>query len=529
MTIVLASARTDIAGYLSTLIYVYTLLIIVYIVINLLFAVGPATAVLAHDRPRARLPARRRASPTCASSGASRRGSAASTSARCWRSFRCRSSTSWSSRASSAEHSIRMMGSPPTPPSPPARASTPSLDRPGESPQRAHGASVAWLLAALVMVCVVVIDQLTKHCGRSLDRPRRRTQGPARRPARVHAQPRRRLRLPARQPRGRDDPDRRSRYCYCSCTSRGTPRSALLWLPTGMIARRRARQHHRPAAPRLGHRLHQAAARLAAVQPRRRLDHARRRAPVRAGRPRAHSDRVSDEQHAPFTIAFQDEHLLVVDKAPGVVVHPARGHREDTLSQLLAPLLDDGRRETQSAAGSCTASTATPPGCSSSPAATRLMRRLQTALARRLIEREYLALVEGRPPARTGTIEAPIGRDPRVRTRMAVGGAGAREARTHFTLERALAGQLAAAPAPRDRAHPPDPRAPAGDRTSGVRRPRVRHRRALRAGAPVPARRRGSPSSTRSPASSVDVSSPLPPDLQSALSSAPKGYPDSQV
>ena len=55
------------------------------------------------------------------------------------------------------------------------------------------------------------------------------------------------------------------------------------------------------------------------------------------------------------------------------------------------------------------------------------------------IEREYLALVEGRPPARTGTIEAPIGRDPRVRTRMAVGGAGAREARTHFTLERALA------------------------------------------------------------------------------------------
>jgi 23S rRNA pseudouridine1911/1915/1917 synthase len=36
-------------------------------------------------------------------------------------------------------------------------------------------------------------------------------------------------------------------------------------------------------------------------------------------------------------------------------------------------------------------------------------------------------------------IEAPIGRDPRVRTRMAVGGAGAREARTHFTLERALA------------------------------------------------------------------------------------------
>ena len=65
-------------------------------------------------------------------------------------------------------------------------------------------------------------------------------------------------------------------------------------------------------------------------------------------------------------------------------------------------------------------------------------RRLQRALAQRRIEREYIALVEGMPPARTGTIEAPIGRDPRVRTRMAVGGAGARNARTHFTLERTL-------------------------------------------------------------------------------------------
>jgi 23S rRNA pseudouridine1911/1915/1917 synthase len=64
--------------------------------------------------------------------------------------------------------------------------------------------------------------------------------------------------------------------------------------------------------------------------------------------------------------------------------------------------------------------------------------RLQRALAERRIEREYLALVEGRPPARSGTIEAPIGRDPRVRTRMAVGGASSREARTHFVLERAL-------------------------------------------------------------------------------------------
>ncbi|HSZ13787.1 MAG TPA: RluA family pseudouridine synthase [Solirubrobacteraceae bacterium] len=144
----------------------------------------------------------------------------------------------------------------------------------------------------------------------------------------------------------------------------------------------------------------------------------------------------------PFTIAYQDEHLLVVDKAPGVVVHPARGHREDTLAQLLAPLLDesadtdDTDPERRGIVHRLDRDTSGLLVVARTPEALTL---LQRALAERRIDREYLALVEGRPPARSGTIEAPIGRDPRVRTRMAVGGSGQREARTHFTLERALA------------------------------------------------------------------------------------------
>jgi len=138
-------------------------------------------------------------------------------------------------------------------------------------------------------------------------------------------------------------------------------------------------------------------------------------------------------------IAWSDEHLLVVDKPPGLVVHPARGHREGTLSQLL------------SAAGLGGAGGGDPdrPGIvhrldrdtSGLLVVARneqAHRQLQAALRERLIEREYVALVEGRPPSRTGTIEAPIGRHPRIRTRMAVGGTGPREARTHFTLERSL-------------------------------------------------------------------------------------------
>jgi 23S rRNA pseudouridine1911/1915/1917 synthase len=137
----------------------------------------------------------------------------------------------------------------------------------------------------------------------------------------------------------------------------------------------------------------------------------------------------------PFTIAYQDEHLIVVDKSPGVVVHPARGHREDTLAQMLAPLLAGGEAERAGIVHRLDRDTSGLLVVSRSEQAHGL---LQKALSEREIEREYLALVDGRPPARSGTIEAPIGRDPRVRTRMAVGGTASREARTHFTLERAL-------------------------------------------------------------------------------------------
>jgi 23S rRNA pseudouridine1911/1915/1917 synthase len=137
-----------------------------------------------------------------------------------------------------------------------------------------------------------------------------------------------------------------------------------------------------------------------------------------------------------FKIAYEDEHLLVVDKGPGLVVHPARGHREATLAQLLAGSAAGGEPERTGIVHRLDRNTSGLLVVSRSEEAHRL---LQLALSRRLIEREYLALVQGRPPARSGTIEAPIGRDPRVRTRMAVGGARPREARTHFTLDRALA------------------------------------------------------------------------------------------
>jgi 23S rRNA pseudouridine1911/1915/1917 synthase len=63
---------------------------------------------------------------------------------------------------------------------------------------------------------------------------------------------------------------------------------------------------------------------------------------------------------------------------------------------------------------------------------------LKSLLAARELVREYLALVEGRPPARRGTIDAPLGRDRRVRTRTSTDTEEPRAAVTHFEIERAL-------------------------------------------------------------------------------------------
>jgi 23S rRNA pseudouridine1911/1915/1917 synthase len=137
-----------------------------------------------------------------------------------------------------------------------------------------------------------------------------------------------------------------------------------------------------------------------------------------------------------FAIAYEDEHLLVIDKPAGLVVHPARGHRTGTLAQLLGSTAAGGPDPQR--AGIVHRLDRDTSGLLVVARSDEAHRRLQRALAARRIGREYLALVHGRPPARTGTIEAPIGRDPRVRTRMAVDGARPREARTHFEIERPL-------------------------------------------------------------------------------------------
>ena len=65
-------------------------------------------------------------------------------------------------------------------------------------------------------------------------------------------------------------------------------------------------------------------------------------------------------------------------------------------------------------------------------------RRLKALISSRRLHREYLALVDGHPPARTGTIDAAIGRHRRDRVLMSIDTAEPREARTHYEIERLL-------------------------------------------------------------------------------------------
>jgi 23S rRNA pseudouridine1911/1915/1917 synthase len=152
----------------------------------------------------------------------------------------------------------------------------------------------------------------------------------------------------------------------------------------------------------------------------------------RAAAPAAPADAV------PFAIVWEDDCLLVVDKPAGVVVHPARGHRGATLSEALAGRAAGG--EDPARAGIVHRLDRETSGLLVVAKSEEVHRRLQQAIRRRDLRREYLALVEGCPPARSGTIDAPIGRDRRVRTRMSTDTDVPREARTHFELERALPG-----------------------------------------------------------------------------------------
>jgi 23S rRNA pseudouridine1911/1915/1917 synthase len=133
-----------------------------------------------------------------------------------------------------------------------------------------------------------------------------------------------------------------------------------------------------------------------------------------------------------FDVAYLDDEVIVVDKPPGLVVHPGPGHADDTLLNGLLfrfPELRDLGEELRF--GLLHRLDRDTSGLLVVARVPEVYTDLRAKLADRDIVRKYLALVFGAAPAATGTIDAPIGRDPNAPTRNAVK-VGGRPARTHY-------------------------------------------------------------------------------------------------
>ncbi|MCX7896916.1 MAG: 23S rRNA pseudouridine(1911/1915/1917) synthase RluD [Rhodocyclaceae bacterium] len=130
----------------------------------------------------------------------------------------------------------------------------------------------------------------------------------------------------------------------------------------------------------------------------------------------------------PLTIVYEDESLLVIDKPAGLVVHPGHGHERGTLMNALlhhAPQLTEIPR-----AGIVHRLDKDTSGLLVVAKTLAAQTYLVRALAARRITREYWALVVG-DLAQAGVIDAPIGRHPVERVKMAVR-PGGKPARTHY-------------------------------------------------------------------------------------------------
>ncbi len=148
------------------------------------------------------------------------------------------------------------------------------------------------------------------------------------------------------------------------------------------------------------------------------------------------ADEVLLPESIPLRVLYEDEHLLVIDKDAGMVVHPGAGHRSGTLVNALLAHRPDigvafGDSERPGIVHRLDRDTT---GALVMAARPDVRKALQGQFKAHKVEKRYLALVYGDPSPSRGAIEAPIGRHPVHRKRMAVLSKGGRAARTEYTV-----------------------------------------------------------------------------------------------
>lgn len=141
-------------------------------------------------------------------------------------------------------------------------------------------------------------------------------------------------------------------------------------------------------------------------------------------------------QQLPLNIVYEDDDLLVIDKEAGMVVHPAAGHYDDTLvNALLARYPELRKFEGEMRPGIVHRLDKDTSGLLIVAKNLRTQAAMVEQMQRHQVEKRYLALVEGLVSLDQGSIDAPIGRDPRHRQQMTITAQEGREARTHFRVQ----------------------------------------------------------------------------------------------
>ena len=175
-----------------------------------------------------------------------------------------------------------------------------------------------------------------------------------------------------------------------------------------------------------------------------------RSAPLGAGAaldvdlPDAGDGRPRPDPTVQLTVVHEDPDLVVVDKAAGLVVHPGAGHTTGTLvSGLLARYPEMAVVGDPDRPGIVHRLDRGTSGLLAVARTPHAHRSLTVQLAGRTVGRQYLALVAGHVAEDEGTVDAPVGRSARTRTRMAVSVEG-RPARTSYTVVRRVARPLTA-------------------------------------------------------------------------------------
>ena len=143
----------------------------------------------------------------------------------------------------------------------------------------------------------------------------------------------------------------------------------------------------------------------------------------------------------PLRVVFEDEHLLVIDKQVGLVVHPAPGHASGTLvNALLAHRPDVARADLDpERPGIVHRLDRDTSGLLVVATSRQVQSALQAQFKSRQVRKIYVALVHGYLAPEQGAIEAPIGRDPSHRKRMKVLREGGRYARTEYRVREYMA------------------------------------------------------------------------------------------